>query len=222
MKKDQFKSKNSKIPQSVKTVEEAIQILKDSVKGNFDHTFEMQVGFKVSEKNKQDVIRISWTPAHSFGKEVKVAVLADPQNTTAAKESGADYVGLDDLIEKMEGGWFDFDVLIATPAVMPKLAKLGKILGPKGLMPNPKTETVTADLDRVVKGYKKGKLDFKLTESKQMAFKFGKVSMTQEQLIENLSALVTMVKSESKKFGENGIKVAYIKTTMSPSIQVKL
>jgi len=218
MKKQQL-SKNFST-KSATTVEEAIKVLKENVKGNFEHTFECQIALKLPEKNKKDSVRISVVPPHAFGKEVKILVLCDPQNSDIAKAAGADYVGLEDLVEKIVGGWSDFDIVIATPSVMPKIAKLGKILGPRGIMPNPKTETVTTDVEKVIKSYKGGKLDYKMAESNQISFKFGKFKMDDSQLMENFNTFMEALKVEVSKYTGKPISRMYIKTTMSPSIEI--
>jgi len=218
MKKQQL-TKNFK-PTSVKTIEEAIKLLKENVKGNFEQTFECQIALKLPVKNRKDAVRISITPPHFFGKDVKIVVLTDAQNEAIAKSSGADFVGLDDLVEKMVGGWSDFDIVIATPSVMPKIAKLGKVLGPKGIMPNPRNETVTTDIERVIKSYKAGKLDYKMSESNQIAFKFGKFKMDDAALLENFNKFLESLKTEVSKYPGNVISKMYIKTTMSPSIVI--
>lgn len=219
MKKDQI-SKNFAV-KSAPTVDEAIKALKGAVKGKFDHTFECQVALNLPPKNKKDAIRVSVIPPNSFSKPIKVVVLTDAQNSQVAKDAQADYVGLEDLVEKIMGGWSDFDIVIATPSVMPQIAKLGKVLGPKGLMPNPRNETVTTDLKKSIESYKKGKLDYKMTESNQIAFKFGKFSMDDAKLVENYNAFMEALKSETAKYSGNVMRKIYIKTSMSPSIEIK-
>lgn len=218
MKKQQFTKKIE--TNTAPTVLDAIKLIKSSVKGNFEQTFECQIALKLPEKNKKDAVRISVNPPHSFGKEVKIVVLTDAQNESVAKSAGADFVGLEDLVEKMVGGWSDFDIVIATPSVMPKIAKLGKVLGPKGIMPNPRNETVTNDLERVIKSYKAGKLDYKMTESNQIAFKFGKFKMEDSALMENYEKFMEALKGEVSKYAGNVIRKIYIKSTMSPSIEI--
>ncbi|QQR93538.1 50S ribosomal protein L1 [bacterium] len=200
----------------------AINALKSNVKGNFDQTFECQVSLKLPPKSKNEVVRFSAMVPHSFTKEAKVLVLTDAQNSDIAKKAGADFVGLDDLVEKLMNGWVDFDVAIATPSVMPKIAKLGKVLGPKGLMPSPKNETVTEDLEKVIKNYKGGKMDFKMNETGLLSFKFGKMSMTEEELKENFDFIYDILQQEASKYGNNVIRKVFIKTTMSPSIKTAI
>lgn len=234
MRKSQFKSKTSKDELKALFANEGkgkiekvdlnsvLTSLKDHVKGGFDHTLEAQVSIKLPAKNKSEVIRLSVITPNKFTKEAKVLVLTDAQNSDSAKKAGADYIGLEDLVEKIMGGWFDFDVVIATPQVMPKIAKLGKVLGPKGLMPSPKNETVTEDLAKVIGNYKGGKLDFKMNETGLLNFKFGKLSMEVEKLAENFDAIYSALKAETKKYGENVVKKVYVKSTMSPSVKIEL
>lgn len=219
MKKDQI-TKNFATT-SAPTVADAIKVLKGAVKGKFDHTFECQIALKLPVKNRKDAVRVSVIPPNSFSKPIKVVVLTDAQNAQTAKDASADYVGLEDMVEKIMGGWSDFDIVIATPSVMPQIAKLGKVLGPKGLMPNPRNETVTTDLKKSIESYKKGKLDYKMTESNQIAFKFGKFSMDDEKLIQNYEAFLDALKSETAKYTGNVFSKIYIKTSMSPSIEIK-
>jgi len=222
MKKDQFKKANynKKQTRSANSVEEAITLLKDTVKGNFDHTFEAQISLKLPEKSKKDSVRFSFVPVAPFTKAVKVLVLADAQSAQDAKNAGADYVGLEDLVEKITAGWKDFDVVIATPTVMPKIAKLGKILGPMGLMPNPRNETVTTDIEKVVKSYKGGKLDYKMAESNQISFKFGKLSQKVEDIMNNYNTAFASLSEELKKYNGNVISKIYVKSTMSNSVRI--
>ncbi len=225
MRKSQFKSKTSKEELSKlesKNLKSVLDSFKDHVKGGFDHTLEAQVSIKLPAKNKTDVVRLSVITPNKFTKEAKVLVLTDAQNSDNAKKAGADFVGLEEYVEKVMGGWIDFDVVIATPQVMPKIAKLGKVLGPKGLMPSPKNETVTEDLAKVIANYKGGKLDFKTNETGLLNFKFGKLSMDSEKLVENFEAIMSTLKSETKKYGENVIKKVYVKTTMSPSVRLDM
>lgn len=225
MRKQQLTSKNAWEGYDFKkpvTLSEGLEILKKNVKGNFDHAFELQISLKLPEKNKKDVIRFTVSPKHNFSKEAIVVVLCDAKDQSDAKAAGADFVGLEDLVEKMIGGWVDFDVVIATPSVMAKIAKLGKVLGPKGLMPNPKTETVTNDIDRVVKSYKAGKLNFKSSENNVISMKIGKFSMENTALLENASDMVAALKVELKKYTSNVLSKCYMKTSMSKAIRVSL
>ncbi len=222
MKKQQYQTKqfNKTANKTSTDVKSAVEYLKANMKGNFDHTLECQIALNLPAKNKKDAVRFSIVPMHSYSKAVKILVLAEGADAQTALKEGADYAGLDELVEKITSGWSDFDVVIATPAVMPKIAKLGRVLGPKGLMPNPKTETVTNDLAKVISNYKKGKLDFKMAESNQIAFTFGKLSMDTDAVVENYEACLKALNAEVEKYGQHVLSKKYIKTTMSPAIKI--
>jgi len=155
------------------------------------------------------------------GKQVKVLALCPPELEAAAKEAGADYVGLDEYIEKIKGGWTDVDVIITTPAVMGKLGALGRILGPRGLMPNPKSGTVTNDVAKAIKEVKQGKIDFKVDKFGIVHASIGKVSFTAEQIAENAQEFIsTLIKLKPSTAKGTYIKSIYLSSTMSPGIKV--
>lgn len=202
--------------------DEILKELRAKKKVKFDETLECQVAFSLPEKNKSDSIRFSVVFDNSFEKGKKILVLTDGQFADVAKKAGADYVGLEDYVKKITDGWMDFDVLIATPSVMSKIAVLGKALGPKGLMPNPKNETVTTDLEKVINMYKKGKADFKASEAKSLHMKFGKLSMTDEALKSNYAQLMKEALATLSKYGESAIKSVYVKSTMSKPFKIEM
>lgn len=185
----------------------------------FDQSVELKIAVKRSSKNLQPY-KLSVTYPNSFGKNTKVLVFAESKDAEKAQKSGADYAGLEELIDKIANeNWFDFDIAIATPAAMPKLAKLGKALGIKGLMPNPKNGTVVTDVEKAVAEFKAGKKNFKEDKSGVINTVVGKVSQGDNAVMENLKALVTSIKETSPSLLSEIVSV-HIKTTMGPSFKV--
>ena len=161
------------------------------------------------------------TLPHGTGKQTRVLVLCTPDKETEAKEAGADFVGLDDYIEKIKGGWTDIDVIICTPSVMAKIGAIGRILGPRGLMPNPKTGTVTMEIGTAVKEVKAGKIDFKVDKQGIVHAGIGKVSFAENQIAENATELLnTIIKLKPQALKGTYVKSIYLSTTMSPGICV--
>lgn len=199
-------------------LEQAIELMPKLSTSKFDSAIEIHINIKLSQKQKKESIKGSLTLPHQVGTVTKIAVLTTPEHVDEAKE--ADTVGAEDLIKKIEKGWSDFDVLIATPEIMPKIASLGKILGPKGKMPNPKNETVTTNLKKVIGMYKKGKLDFKADKQGGIHKTIGKVSMKKEQLIENAKAFFKAVFDETKRLQSMPFKSVFLSPTMGPSIRL--
>ena len=158
---------------------------------------------------------------HGTGKQVRVLVLCTPDAETAAKEAGADYVGLDEYIEKIKGGWTDIDVIITMPAIMGKIGALGRVLGPRGLMPNPKSGTVTTDVAKAVKEVKQGKIDFKVDKNGIVHASVGKISFAAEQIRDNVKEFVsTLIKLKPTAAKGAYIKSIYLSSTMSPGIKI--
>jgi large subunit ribosomal protein L1 len=185
----------------------------------FDQSIELKIAISRSPKNPQPY-KVAVTYPNQFGKSTKVLVLAEAADAKAALEAGAEYAGLEDYVNKITNdNWMDFDVVIATPAVMPKIAKLGRVLGTKGLMPNPKTGTVTADTAKAVKEFKGGKKNFKEDKSGVMNTVVGKVSQGADSNIQNIKALMDAIK-ESASGLLNELNTIHIKTTMGPSLKV--
>lgn len=203
------------------SLEDAVKSSKELASAKFDETIELHVSYSLSEKEAQTPIRGSITLPNPFGVEKKVLVITNDSKQKEAKKAGADYIGLDDIIEKIEKGFEDFDVVIATPDAMPKVAKLGKQLGPKGLMPNPKTGTVTEDVDEAVKIYKAGKVDYKSDDNGTVHIGIGKSSMDIKMLVENAdTALQSIIKSGRAAINKVPRRI-YISSTMGPSLKVK-
>jgi large subunit ribosomal protein L1 len=204
-------------------LEQAITILKETSNTKFLETVELHANLNIDPKYADQQLRTTVTLPHGIGKTIKVAVLTNEENFIHAQENGADIVGNDDLIQEIIQGNLDFDLLIATPDIMPKLAKIGRILGPKGLMPSPKSGTVTTTIAQTLLEFKKGKFEYKADKSGIAHVSFGKANFPTTSLIENLTALYKSI----EKNRPSGIKGKYFKTlfictSMGPSIQLDL
>jgi large subunit ribosomal protein L1 len=203
------------------SVEEAIQTVKDITFTKFTSSFDVDVRLGVDPRKANQMVRGSVTLPHGTGKTVRVLVLCTPEKEDEAKEAGADFVGLDDYIEKIKGGWTDVDVIITSPNVMPKIGPIGRILGPRGLMPNPKTGTVTMDINKAVKDAKSGKIDFKVDKFGIIHNSIGNVSFSKEQLVDNAKELLTtIVKMKPAAAKGTYVRSIYFSSTMSPGIHV--
>lgn len=205
-------------PERYYTAAEAVKLAKEVSYTNFVGSLNMIVLLNVPSKWKNDSVRGSITLPNQTGKSKTVVVVAESKDHKAAAE--ADEVGGEELIKKIEGGYTDFDVLIATPEMMPKLARLGKVLGPKGLMPNPRNNTVTKDIEKVIKSYKSGKMDYKVDDQNSVKASVAKLDMTEEQLLENFTAFFEAVSNETRKYGPNRIKSVIVSPTMGPGIKL--
>jgi len=204
-------------------LEQAITVLKETSNTKFLETVELHANLNIDPKYADQQLRTTLTLPHGIGKTVKVAVLTNEENFIHAQENGADIVGNDDLIQEISQGNLDFDLLIATPDIMPKLAKIGRILGPKGLMPSPKSGTVTTTIAQTLLEFKKGKFEYKADKSGIVHVSFGRANFPTTSLIENLTALYKSI----EKNRPSGIKGKYFKTlfictSMGPSIQLDL
>ena len=204
-------------------IEQAIQILKETATAKFNETVEFHVNLNIDPKYADQQLRTAMTLPNGNGKLTKIAVLTNENNFEAAKKAGVDIIGNDDLINLISQGNINFDLLIATPEIMPKLAKLGRILGPKGLMPSPKSGTVTTTLVNTILEFKKGKFEYKADKTGIVHVSFGKANFTILQLIENLTAIYKSIE-QNRPSGVKGkyFKSLYICTTMGPSIQLDL
>lgn len=204
------------------TVAEASELIKEISLANFDASVDINVRLGVDPRKANQMVRGSLTLPHGTGKEKRVLVLCKPEKEEEAKAAGADYVGLDEYLEKIKGGWYDVDVIITTPDVMPKLGRYGKILGPRGLMPNPKTGTVTPNVADAVKETKAGKIDFKVDRYGIVHTAVGRVSFEPSQLKENIrEVLNTIVKLKPSAAKGTYMKSAFISSTMSPSLKLE-
>ena len=203
-------------------LEEAIKVLKQTGNAKFNETVELHANLNIDPKYSDQQLRTTLTLPHGIGKQVKIAVLTNDENIQEAQKNGADIVGNDDLIQNISQGNFDFDLLIATPNLMPKLAKLGRILGPKGLMPSPKSGTVTTALSETLSDFKKGKFEYKADKTGIVHVSFGKLNFSETALIENLKALYKSIE-QNRPSGVKGkyLKSLFICTSMGPSIQLE-
>lgn len=203
-------------------VEEAIKVVKDITTTKFDASVDVDVRLGVDPRKANQMVRGIVTLPHGTGKVVRVLVLCTPDKEEEARAAGADYVGLDDFITKIKEGWTDIDVVITMPSVMPKVGALGRILGPRGLMPNPKTGTVTMEVGKAVLEVKAGKIDFKVDKFGIIHASIGKVSFEPQQLVENLKEILhTIVKLKPSSSKGTYIKSVFISSTMSPGIRVE-
>ena len=204
------------------TAEEAVKLAKETSTSKFTGTVEVAVRLNLDTKKADQQLRGAIVLPHGTGKSKKVLVVARGENATKAKAAGADYVGDTDMLEKIEKeNWFDFDVMIATPDMMPLLGKLGKVLGPKGLMPNPKTGTVTTDVEKAVSEVKAGRVEYRTDSFGNVHGIIGNTSFTEEQLVENLNAFVSvLLKAKPSTVKGEYVKNISIASTMGPGIKV--
>ncbi|MCF0168407.1 MAG: 50S ribosomal protein L1 [Bacteroidales bacterium] len=202
---------------------EACQIVKDITFTKFDASVEISVRLGVDPRKANQMVRGVVTLPHGTGKVTRVLVLCTPDKENEAKEAGADYVGLDEYIDKIKGGWTDIDVIICTPSVMGKIGAIGRILGPRGLMPNPKTGTVTMEIGKAVQEVKAGKIDFKVDKTGIVHAAIGKCSFTAEQLSVNATELVnTIIKLKPQALKGTYMKSVYLSSTMSKGVCVDI
>jgi large subunit ribosomal protein L1 len=220
-------TKNQKIAHSKVDIaksyplDEAAALVKEITTTKFDSSVDVAVRLGVDPRKANQMVRGVVTLPHGTGKDVKVLVLCTPDKEAEAKEAGADHVGLDDYIQKIKEGWTDIDVIITTPSVMGKVGALGKVLGPRGLMPNPKTGTVTMEVGKAVKEVKAGKIDFKVDKYGIIHSSVGKVSFEADKLVDNAKELIqTLVKLKPSAAKGTYVKSIYLSSTMSPGIQI--
>lgn len=203
------------------TLEEASKLVKEISFTKFDSSVDMDVKLGVDPRQANQMVRGTAALPHGTGKNVRVLVLCTPDKEDEAKEAGADFVGLDEYIEKINGGWTDIDVIITMPAVMAKLGKLGRILGPRNLMPNPKSGTVTPDVGKAVTEVKAGKIDFKVDKTGIIHTAIGKVSFSPDKIIENASELMgTLSKMKPSSSKGTYFQSVTLSSTMSPGIKI--
>ncbi len=203
------------------SLEEASALIKEITNVKFDASVDLAVRLGVDPRKANQMVRGVVTLPHGTGKDVKVLALVTPDKEAEAKEAGADFVGLDEYLDKIKGGWTDVDVIITMPSVMGKLGPLGRILGPRGLMPNPKTGTVTMDVAKAVTDVKSGKIDFKVDKTGIVHAAIGKVSFSADKIAGNAKELIdTLVKMKPAAAKGVYMKSIFISSTMSPSVQL--
>jgi large subunit ribosomal protein L1 len=203
------------------TLTEASSLVKDITTTKFDASIDLDVRLGIDPRKSNQMVRGVVSLPHGTGKQTRVLVLCTPDKETEAKDAGADYVGLDDYVEKIKAGWTDIDVIITMPSVMGKVGQLGRILGPRGLMPNPKSGTVTMEIGKAVKEVKQGKIDFKVDKSGIIHTSIGKVSFEAQKIVENAREFIHMV-NKLKPASAKGtyIRSLFLSSTMSPGIKI--
>jgi large subunit ribosomal protein L1 len=208
-------------PAKAYQLSEAAALLKDITTTKFDSSVDIDVRLGVDPRKSNQMVRGVVSLPHGTGKEVRVLVLCTPDKEAEAKEAGADHVGLDEYVEKIKGGWTDVDVIITMPSVMGKVGALGRILGPRGLMPNPKSGTVTMEVGKAVAEVKQGKIDFKVDKFGIVHTSIGTVSFTPDKLVDNAKEFIGMI-NKLKPSAAKGtyVKSVYLSTTMSPGLKV--
>ncbi|HSV77053.1 MAG TPA: 50S ribosomal protein L1 [Bacteroidales bacterium] len=207
---------------AVFSLADAAEVVKKITYTKFDASVDVDVRLGVDPRKANQMVRGVVTLPHGTGKTVRVLVLCTPDKEDEAKAAGADHVGLDEYIEKIKGGWTDIDVVITTPNVMAKVGALGRILGPRGLMPNPKTGTVTLEIGKAVKEVKAGKIDFKVDKYGIIHASVGKVSFSSQHLVENAKELIqTIIRLKPAAAKGTYVKSIYLSSTMSPGVQVE-
>jgi large subunit ribosomal protein L1 len=201
------------------SLDDAVELLKKTAKAKFDESVEISVNLGVDPRHADQVVRGTVALPHGIGKEVRVLVLTKGDKEKEAKEAGADYVGFDEYIKKIQGGWVDFDVVIATPDVMSEVGKLGRILGPRGLMPNPKSGTVTMEVGKAVQEVKAGKIEFRVDKYGILHASIGKASFETEKIRENILAFMdTVIRLKPPSAKGQYLRKVTISNTMGPGI----
>jgi len=204
------------------SLKEASALVKEITTTKFDSSVDIDVRLGVDPRKANQMVRGVVSLPHGTGKQVRVLVLCSPDAEAAAKEAGADYVGLDEYIDKIKGGWTDIDVIITQPAIMGKIGALGRVLGPRGLMPNPKSGTVTMDVAKAVTEVKSGKIDFKVDKAGIIHASIGKVSFSADQIRDNAKEFIaTLIKLKPSAAKGTYVKSIYLSSTMSPGIKIE-
>ncbi len=204
-------------------VDEAVKKVKELANAGFDETIEVSMKLGVDPRKADQMVRGAVILPHGTGRSIKVLVICKGDREKEAQDAGADYVGYKELVEKIKGGWTDFDAVVATPDVMPDVAKLGRVLGPRGLMPSPKTGTVTKDIGKVINELKKGRIDFKVDKTGNVHAPIGKASFKENLLKENLNAFLNeIINLKPQAVKGTYLKSVYLSPTMGPSVKLDL
>ena len=204
-------------------LEDSLRLVKDTARAKFDETVEMAIRLGVDPRQADQNVRGTVNLPHGMGKTVRVLAFAKGEKEKEAQEAGADFVGSDELIKKINEGWFDFDKTVATPDMMAAVGRIGKVLGPRGLMPNPKTGTVTVDIGKAVREIKAGKLEFRVDKAGIIHVPVGKASFGPEQLIDNAKAvLMSVLRAKPASAKGNFVRGVTVSTTMGPGIKIDL
>jgi large subunit ribosomal protein L1 len=203
------------------TLKEASSLVKEMTKTKFDASVDLDVRLGIDPRKSNQMVRGVVSLPNGTGRETRVLVLCTPDKEAEAREAGADFVGLDDFVDKIKGGWTDMDVIITMPSVMGKVGQLGRILGPRGLMPNPKSGTVTMEIGKAVKEVKQGKIDFKVDKTGIIHASIGKVSFESQKIVENAREFISMV-NKLKPAAAKGtyIRSVFLSSTMSPGVKI--
>jgi len=216
-----YQAARQQVPAKTHSIEEAVPLLQKVKYSKFDETVEMAVRLGVDPKHSDQMVRGTVVLPHGLGKSKKVLVIANAEKQREAKEAGADEFGGEELVERIMGGWMDFDAVVATPDMMRAVGKLGKVLGPRGLMPNPKTGTVTPNVAQAVKEIKAGKVEFRVDKTGIVHAPVGKLSFTAQNLVENASALLdSIVRAKPSAAKGKYLKSITVSSTMGPGVRV--
>jgi large subunit ribosomal protein L1 len=216
-----YRAAFEKVEQRPYQLDEAFGVLKQIAYAKFNETVELSMLLGVDPKHADQMVRGTTLLPHGTGQTIRVLVIAQGDKAKEAQEAGADFVGGDDIVERIQGGWTDFDAVIATPDMMRAVGKLGKVLGPRGLMPNPKTGTVTFDVAKAIQEIKAGKVEFRVDKTSIIHVPVGKISFSADQLRDNASAIINAVR-KAKPAAAKGkyVRSIYISSTMSPSVMI--
>jgi large subunit ribosomal protein L1 len=216
-----FRAAQAQVADRVYTLEEAIPLVQKLKFTKFDETVEMALRLGVDPKHADQMVRGTVVLPHGLGKTKRVLVIANPEKQREAQEAGADYIGGDEIVDKIQGGWTDFDAVVATPDMMRSVGKLGKVLGPRGLMPNPKTGTVTVDITKAVNEIKAGKVEFRVDKTGIVHAPIGKVSFASDRLLANAQALVdSVIKAKPSAAKGKYVKSLTVSSTMGPGVRI--